>query len=76
MTRQALDKMNDKQKYYCETLSVLINRDRKAGKKDFYEKETWKLRGYLESMEDMGVITHYEMQALYLWYFTGDRATA
>lgn len=38
-----------------------------------YEKETGKLRGYLECMEDIGVITHNEMKALYLWFFTENR---
>lgn len=73
MTRKALKKLNEKQRHYCETLSVLIERDRKAGAKEIYEKETGKLRGYLECLEDMGVITNYEMKTLYLWFFTKSR---
>lgn len=73
MTEEALEKLNKKQRGYCESLSVLIEKDRKAGKIDTYEKNTGKLRGYLESMEDLGVITNNEMKTLYYWYVTESR---
>ena len=46
MTREALNKLNEKQMQYCITMSVIIDRDRKAGAKAQYEKDSGKLRGF------------------------------
>lgn len=73
MTKEALKKLNEKQLNYCETMSVLIARDRQKGVKEQYEKDSGKLRGYLECMEHMEVISHSEMKALYLWFFSESR---
>lgn len=73
MTREAITKLNEKQKRYCETMSAVIEIDRKNGAKEEYEKATGKLRGYLECLLQMEIITVTEMQALYLWFFTKDR---
>lgn len=74
MTKQAIEKMNEKQRNYCKTMSVLIDRARKKGLKEEYEKTSGKLRGFLECMEQMGAISSYEMKALYLWFFSENRA--
>lgn len=74
MTKQALEKLNEKQMNYCTTLSVLISESRKRGLQYPFEKSSGKLRGYLECLEDMGVIKNCEMRALYLWFFSDDRS--
>ncbi len=73
MTREALNKLNEQQLKYCKTLSVLIARDRGNGAKEQYEKDSGKLRGYLECLEQMEVLTNYEMKSLYLWFFSENR---
>lgn len=73
MTREALNKLNEKQLKYCTTLSVLIARDRENGAKELYEKDSGKLRGYLECLEHMEVLANYEMKSLYLWFFSENR---
>lgn len=73
MTREALNKLNEQQLKYCTTLSVLIARDRENGAKEQCEKDSGKLRGYLECLEHMEVLTNYEMRSLYLWFFSENR---
>lgn len=76
MARGVLAKLNEKQTKYCDTLSVLIARDRENGAKEQYEKDSGMLRGYLECLEDMEVLTNFEMRALYLWFFSENRKKA
>lgn len=73
MTRKALEKLNEKQLKYCETMSVLIARDRSNGEKEKYEKDSGKLRGFLECIMQMGTIKPSEMKELYLYFFTEER---
>ena len=74
MTREALNKLNEKQMNYCTTLSVLIARDKNNSNKLQYEKDSGKLRGFLDCLMQMNIITLSEMKALYLWFFTEDRS--
>lgn len=74
MTREALNKLNEKQMNYCTTLSVLIARDKNNSNKLQYEKDSGKLRGFLDCLMQMNIITVSEMKALYLWFFTEDRS--
>lgn len=55
MTREALKKLNKKQMNYCQTLSVLIAKDREDGVKEQHENDCGKLKGYLECLEGMKV---------------------
>ena len=64
ITQKALNKLNEKQERYCATLSFIISEERRKGVSA--DKERGKLRGYLECLADMGVITAYEMKSLYL----------
>lgn len=73
MTKEALRKLNEKQMEYCETMSALIERHRKAGAKEQYERDSGKLRGYLECLEQIGTIKQSELKVLYLWFFAEDR---
>jgi len=68
MTRKALEKLNDKQIHYCETLSSLIARFSKDGNNDDNIKYRAKLRGYLEALEDLEILTVEEKRCLYLYY--------
>lgn len=74
MTREALNKLNEQQLNYCTTLSALIARDRKNGAKEQCEKDSGKLRGYLECLEHMEILKNIEMKSLYLWFFSESRA--
>lgn len=71
MTRKALSKLNEQQMHYCTVLSCLINRAKSKGVSA--DKECGKLRGYLECLADMEVITPFEMKSLYLWFFSENR---
>lgn len=73
MTKKALEKLNAKQRNYCETLSAIINRARSNGAKDDFERHCGKLRGFLECLCQMEVITGSELKALYMWFFEKDR---
>lgn len=74
MTKKALEKLNETQLEYCKTLSFLIAHDRNIGAKEPYGRSAGKLRGYLECMEQMGIISNSEMRGLYLWFFSENRA--
>lgn len=73
MIRKALEKLNDKQKHYCSTLSTLISRHGNQGLQPELEKNKGELRGYLECLQDMEIITLSEMRSLYLWYMSEER---
>ena len=73
MTREALNKLNEKQMNYCKTMSVVIAIDKVNPLKLKYERDCGKLRGFLECLMQMNVITANEMKALYLWFVTKDR---
>ena len=64
MTREALKKLNEKQMNYCKTLSVLIDRAKIKGLKEENERNRGKLRGFLECMEQMELLSGYEVKAL------------
>ena len=72
MTKKALNKLNEKQAAYCNTLSVIINRARANGLKEEFERSCGKLRGFLECLCQMGTITGTELKILYLWFFNDE----
>lgn len=73
MTEKALKKLNERQMKYCKTLSYIINRAREKGLVAEHEKASGKLRGYLECLCQMEMITANELKALYLWFFAAER---
>lgn len=73
MTREALNKLNEKQMNYCKTMSAIIKIDRQSWNHLQYERDCGKLRGFLECLMQMNVINVNEMKALYLWFSTEDR---
>lgn len=62
MTREALKKLNEKQMNYCKTLSALIDRAKIKGLKEENERNRGKLRGFLECMEQMELLSGYEVK--------------
>ena len=58
MVREALNKLNEKQKNAL---------------KEEFERNSGKLRGFLECLCQMEVITGAELKSLYLWFFAKDR---
>lgn len=73
MVREALNKLNEKQKNALCTYSALIERARKNALKEEFERNSGKLRGFLECLCQMEVITGAELKSLYLWFFEKDR---
>lgn len=74
MIKTALQKLNEKQMNALKTYSALIDRARKRALKEEYERNSGKLRGFLECLCQMGVITGGELKSLYLWFFEEDRS--
>ena len=73
MTKSALAKLNKKQLEYCNTLSFIINRARENGLKAEFEKNSGKLRGFLECLCQMEIISGSDVKTLHLWFFCDDR---
>lgn len=72
--RDALNKLNERQMKYCKTLSSLIEKDRNKGVKEQYERDAGMLRGFLECLEQLEIITMNDLRCLYLWFFAEDRS--
>lgn len=73
MTKQTLEKLNDEQMNYCKAQSKIIDRTRKNGLKAEFEKNSGKLRGFLECMCQMKIITDTELKLLYLYFCSENR---
>ena len=52
---------------------MLIDRAKIKGLKEENERNRGKLRGFLECMEQMELLSGYEVKALYLWFISGNR---
>lgn len=74
MIKKTLEKLNEKQLNYLKTISVLIERSRKNKLKEEFERNSGKLRGFLECLCQMEIITGNEVKTLYLWFFEKDRS--
>jgi hypothetical protein len=71
---QAYDKLNGTQRNYLSMMSEFIESARERCNALDLENRKGKLRGYLTALEQMDVITHSDLQALYLFFFTESRA--
>lgn len=72
MMESTLKKLNERQLSYCRIVSGTLVKATEKGLKDLREHEAGKLRGYLECMEDMGIISKLELKQLYVYFFTGE----
>lgn len=73
-TRDALNKLNEKQMKYCKTFSSLIEKDRNKGAKEQHERDAGHLRGFLECLEQLEIISRNDLKCLYLYFFSEDRS--
>lgn len=76
MTKNALAKLNEKQLEYCKVLSFIINRARENALNAEFEKSSGKLRGFLECLCQMEIISGSDVKTLYLWFFSKDRRSS
>lgn len=74
MVKEALNKLNEKQLNALNTYSALIERARRCTLNEEFERNSGKLRGFLECLCQMEVITGSELKSLYLWFFEKDRS--
>ena len=73
MVKAALEKLSENQLAYCKTISALIYRTYGVETRVENAKYRGKLRGYLECMRDMDLISKSEYMSLYLWFSEEDR---
>lgn len=69
-TAEAIRKITGKNKETIETFSALIATATENNNEELRTDYSKKLRGYLKCMYDLEMITHTDLQALYLYYFT------
>lgn len=65
-----MHKLPEKALSFCEYQRKQITRYNENGQRDFCIEEVRKLRGYLQCLCDMGVLTSAEMQSVYVFYAT------
>ena len=70
MTREALNKLNENQIKYCKTLSKLIETDRENKSLYQYERDCGKLKGYLDCLRDIGILSRAEIMGLFLYFYS------
>ena len=73
MTEKALEKLNENQLSYCKTTSTLISKMKMYNLTDRYDRQCGKLRGFLECLCMMRVITGPECKDLFEYFSTADR---
>jgi hypothetical protein len=72
MTAKALEKINGTHAAYLEKLHNELKHHASEGADKWHDTQAerygGKIRGYLEALEACGIITHRDVQALYLYY--------
>ena len=74
MVKSALEKLNERQIQALKTYSALISRAKENRLKAEFERNSGKLRGFLECLCQSGFISGSELKSLYLWFFEKDRS--
>lgn len=81
MTKTALEKLTENQLAYCKTLSSIIAREREylykygvSRTRENVERQAGRLRGFLECLCQMGVLTGSEAKVLCQFFFSEDRS--
>ena len=67
-TRTALDKLPEKCRETLETHGELITKARLSGLHNDHIERRKKVRGYLECLEDLGILSATDMRCLYIYY--------
>ena len=73
ITEDALKKLNKKQLSYCKVASAVISDATEKGLEDLRIKEAGHLRGYLECMRDLDILSETEVKQLYAYFFLINR---
>ena len=72
MTRQAIERITGKHldtlTNYAKDMQLHTSQGEDAWHREEAERMSKKIRGYLEALENCQIITHREMQALYLYF--------
>ena len=68
MTEKALRKLPDECKNTLETISELVKRMKIDGNISVVTEYSKKLKGYLECLQDINIITQSESRCLYQYY--------
>jgi hypothetical protein len=68
MTKEAIEKLPQKCKCYCETMKALIVQDIEKGNHEQQLLDYNELRGYLSCLKDMGILDEYEMRSVRAFY--------
>lgn len=69
-TRETIKKIEALESRNCDIFGKLIWRARMKCNQSDCDEYRNKLRGYLIALEDVGILTHRELQEAYLWYAT------
>ncbi len=72
-TREVVELLETKGCKSCDVYGSLIHQACQKGNQSMADEFRHKLRGYLTALEEIGVLTHQELQAAYLWYATTKR---
>ena len=68
MTKKAIEKLPVQCRGYCERMKCLIKQSIENGNAQQRTEDSRKLRGYVECLKDMGILTTIEMRAVYMYY--------
>lgn len=70
ITKEAIKKLPDQCRRYCETKHALICHSVLSGIEQARIENTKKLRGYLDCLRDLGILMEIEVRAVYMHYAT------
>lgn len=67
-TREAIDRLNESQKTWLETMNKVIVITGESGKEELNRECRHKLRGFVECLQMSGIVDNFGMKGLYLYY--------
>jgi len=70
MTKQAIEKLSDQARAFCETKQTIIRMSKAPGMGHREDRNKSELRGYLACLLHLGIITQSEFRCLYTFYGT------
>ena len=70
MTKEAIEKLPDQCRRFCEIQHALIRHSILNGFEQQRTEDAKKLRGYIECLKDLGILTDTEVRAIYMHYAT------
>lgn len=73
MLKKSLNKLSENQLHTLSVYSNLIDRAKVNKNVKEFEWNAGRLRGYLECLYQLEVITSEELESIYLWFFEQNR---